>query len=406
MKRVVILTQEYPFGNGESFLTSELFFYSKHKIEVVLVPFKTAGNLRILPSGVSLFENKVSCWNGWIPAIFVGMSNGWFWRELLRHLPLLFFSSSRASFLFFIKVSIVLRNKLFELRASKLIEPNETILYSYWLSGLTAGAIRFNQQCNNSYKIISRAHGGDVYDYRYKHQYIPFRKFLLKNINYVAVVSQDGTQYLKKKYPAYAEKIKCHYLGTHEPGFVCGASDDGVFRVVSCSFVVPVKRLHLIVGALNAFQNQYPQIAVSWTHLGGGAQLGELIKQAMVLNGTITCYFPGNQTQEQIMEYYQRNSVDLFVNTSSSEGIPVSIMEAMSVGIPVLATDVGGVRELVDDRCGKLISIDVTPDQIAQALFEIIKNPELEKRINAIERWRDLFNDEKNYLSFVEEAWS
>jgi len=51
----------------------------------------------------------------------------------------------------------------------------------------------------------------------------------------------------------------------------------------------------------------------------------------------------------------------LFINTSSSEGIPVSMMEAQSFGIPILAMDVGGVREIVGPQTGRLLQQDDPP---------------------------------------------
>ena len=51
------------------------------------------------------------------------------------------------------------------------------------------------------------------------------------------------------------------------------------------------------------------------------------------------------------------NDFDLFVNMSLSEGIPVSIMEAISFGIPIIATNVGGNAEIVNDETGVLIPL-------------------------------------------------
>lgn len=57
------------------------------------------------------------------------------------------------------------------------------------------------------------------------------------------------------------------------------------------------------------------------------------------------------------------NDFDLFVNMSLSEGIPVSIMEAISFGIPIIATNVGGNAEIVNDETGVLIPVNI--DQAA-----------------------------------------
>ena len=60
------------------------------------------------------------------------------------------------------------------------------------------------------------------------------------------------------------------------------------------------------------------------------------------LPSTISVKIMGRMKNKDIYSLYEKEKPDLFINLSSSEGIPVSIMEAMSFGIPVISTDVGG----------------------------------------------------------------
>ena len=69
-------------------------------------------------------------------------------------------------------------------------------------------------------------------------------------------------------------------------------------------------------------------------------------------------FYNKSKTNEEVMEYYKNNLVDLFVNMSESEGLPVSMMEAMSFGVPVIAPDVGGIKEIVDENSGWLLSCE------------------------------------------------
>jgi colanic acid/amylovoran biosynthesis glycosyltransferase len=63
----------------------------------------------------------------------------------------------------------------------------------------------------------------------------------------------------------------------------------------------------------------------------------------------------GNVENSKILDFYSENYVDLFINFSEFEGVPVSIMEAQSAGIPVLATKVGGTSEIVSSDNGFLV---------------------------------------------------
>jgi len=72
---------------------------------------------------------------------------------------------------------------------------------------------------------------------------------------------------------------------------------------------------------------------------------------------------------------------DTFVLSSFSEGMPSVIPEAMSQGLPVVATDVGGVREiLLDGQCG-LIVPPGDPESLAQALERSVTDMELRKHL-------------------------
>jgi colanic acid/amylovoran biosynthesis glycosyltransferase len=102
------------------------------------------------------------------------------------------------------------------------------------------------------------------------------------------------------------------------------------------------------------------------------------------------------------LKYYNNNDIDVLVNVSHSEGIPVSMMEAQSCGIPVCAKNVGGVPEIVDNDNGVLLSEDVKPAGLAESLI-LFSNPDYRNKKSELSRrnWKWNFDAEKNYTEFA-----
>ena len=142
---------------------------------------------------------------------------------------------------------------------------------------------------------------------------------------------------------------------------------------------------------------------IHWVHFGDGELMEWLEKESKVLPCNCSVELKGNVPNADILNEYKNNHYDLFINLSDSEGIPVSIMEAMSFGIPCVATNVGGVSELVvDEYNGLLVSSDDEPSFIAKRITENIHKMN-EFRTNARKTWANLFNAKINYELFVTE---
>ena len=103
---------------------------------------------------------------------------------------------------------------------------------------------------------------------------------------------------------------------------------------------------------------------------------------------------------------YNSSDYDLFVNTSKSEGLPVSIMEAQSFSVPVISSSVEGTPEIVNDENGYLLKSD---DLVKELVKVIINYSDLSlKQINNKRKasyvsWKKGYNSKNNYKQFVEE---
>ena len=91
------------------------------------------------------------------------------------------------------------------------------------------------------------------------------------------------------------------------------------------------------------------------------------------------------------------NSIDIFVLTSLTEGMPLVLVEAMAYGKPIVATDVGGVRELVKDGETGFVVPPKNPEAFAEAVIDLINQPEKRQNIAraATERFMQDYSSER-----------
>lgn len=237
----------------------------------------------------------------------------------------------------------------------------------------------------------------------YKHNYIDEVHYIangMKELYYETCKNIDSQT-------LHDEKSKITYLGSIKEfkGFNT-ISENEKFKIVSCSNISPVKRLNLIIEALKLWDKG----KIKWTHIGGGPMEAEIRQSAFELqkiNPFIEINFVGQMNNKDVQKYYIENSVDLFINVSEAEGVPVSIMEAFSYGIPALATDVGGTKELVvNNETGLLISKNSCPAEICVAIenyYSLSFERKNEIRTKAFKYWNKVFDAKKNIKRFYKE---
>lgn len=287
-----------------------------------------------------------------------------------------------------------------------ITEEDTVYLYSYWL--YTTAAIAYTvydylHKKSISVVVFSRAHRFDIYEEKRKYGFLPQRNELFSGLQKIFACSDNGSEYLRNRYPQYMQKIDTAYLGTYDHGLGKVGKRD-TFKIVSCSRLADVKRVNLIIDALASLENS--GLKIEWTHLGGGELLDTYRDMAKEKLGWMKYHLDGAIPNSAVYEFYRTNEVHLFINTSSSEGLPVSIMEAISFGIPVVATDVGGTSEIVvDDVSGTLIPENFEVLELAQCIkkYATMKDEEYSSfRKSTRGLWEKYYQAPKNYAQFAE----
>lgn len=283
-------------------------------------------------------------------------------------------------------------------------------LYAYWLSrpAYTAAYIKKKYENNCAYSL-SRAHGYDLYEERNPLKYLPFREFIGNTMNEICFISMDGMNYYTNHVIPHIEKspfLKIKRLGTkNQSGIIKQVKEKKSIMLVSCSSVIEIKRLDLIIRTVHYLQAN--GLSVKWLHIGQGKLLESMKRLAKKLLADGSYRFAGYVNNSKILSIYQKYDADFFINLSDSEGVPVSIMEAISIGLPVIARNVGGNSEIVDETNGCLLTHEVD-EQDMKKIMDLVKirvnNTAIykEKSDNSRARWENNFNADRNYTRFFE----
>ena len=123
----------------------------------------------------------------------------------------------------------------------------------------------------------------------------------------------------------------------------------------------------------------------------------ELEKKALKENNQITITFKGPTGNPEILSYYASNPVSLFLSVSSSEGLPFSMMEASSYGIPIVCTDVGGCKEITNKDL--LLPASFSGSDFIKVYERFIQN-ENKYRTEAFNLWEKGFSFESSLVNF------
>lgn len=122
------------------------------------------------------------------------------------------------------------------------------------------------------YRGISRAHRSVLYEEKRDVSYISMREYLLKKLDRVVLIADDGKNYLAAKYPAFKEKLEVSRLGMTDHSVKDVPVQHGKINLVIYSTVYYVNRIYLIVEALASIKD----VNIEWTHYGEGERLDEI----------------------------------------------------------------------------------------------------------------------------------
>lgn len=367
--RILYVTVKLPYGAGESFITPEILGLLKFGHEVFIAPRSCSRQLvhdnvgDLLPHTIRT-DIVSTLW----AFLYFALRQP---RKLLTLLSKLFQSP---------KPHTLLKNAPAFIKglwlAKVLQEHKIEHLHVHWLSTTATMGWVASELTGTPWSIT--AHRGDIL----ANNLIALKT---RSASFVRYISQSGLA-LARDRGAYLENAVVIHMGVDLPGMPGSASTlapkrraDNL-RVLCPANLIPVKGHRYLLTALALLKNKgvIPILDLA----GSGVLMKELKAEVVRLGLHSQVNFLGHVPHQQLLTNYGDGNVDVVILPSIDlgnglhEGIPVSLIEAMSYGIPVISTIAGGTPELLKDGAGLLVPPG-DPEAIADALDRLLKDGEL-----------------------------
>lgn len=408
MKHILIVTSHFPYYGGEQFLETEIDYYCRyHNVKVTLLPLHTNKEMREVPScvRVSDFFNNQKWEEQKMFYTAKAFSLQYIYRELFSHFPIqpkkfkIFLAS--ASLLAFYRSA-------FEQFIQQIDPTDDIVFYTYWHNE-AAYALQ-SLKGKYGFGLVSRIHRYDLYEEVRPYGYMPMKRQFTQQMDTLYTITESANDYLKRTYGFNQDILVLSRLGVADHTICAMPTDKNVLHLVSCSFLTEVKQVDKIIKSLKIIASRMKGVNFSWTHIGDGILYDDLLLLAeneLSNLENVKYDFVGNYANDEVYEFYAKNKIDVFLNVSLSEGVPVSIMEAMSCHIPIVAPNVGGIKDMVlNGYNGFLLSNECSVNEIVASLknMDFFKNKEIRK--NAYKVFLEKYDAKRNYTGFIENIMS
>ena len=381
--RIVYVTSTLPYGSREAFLIPEIAELSRNGHDLTIVPMRPQGDVvhdDVRPFLGATLALPLICREIFAGAFAEGLRSPW---RTLRACRCLFRSRNLS---IFAKNVGVLAKGLWLSRLARRLEADH--LHAHWASTSSTMALIAGEISGIPWSFT--AHRWDIAE-----------KNLLEikaaKACFVRAISEKGAQAIGPYVTAPAHKLHVLHLGIDVSGSARPPRlerDETRLAVVTVADFVEVKGHRHLLEALQILKDRGPLVRLDL--VGDGPLRAELERQVkgtglsewVTLLGTVP-----HATLLSDLKAHRWDAVVLpsVVTEKDEEGIPVSLIEAMGAGIPVLSTRTGAIPELLREGAGLLVEAGDLVG-LANALEELARKPALRERL-AEEGRRRVLND-------------
>jgi len=237
------------------------------------------------------------------------------------------------------------------------------VLHANWT---LAGAIVWMNYLLTKKPYLVTIQGSDIY----KATKLPFvtsiTRISLGKAKKVLVLSQALADKVNSIGVSYSN-IKIIPNGVDTGQFMSLPYEERANNIIFVGSLIERKGIRYLIQAFANIVQQFPDFHL--VIMGEGVQRTECEELTRELELSENVYFTGPQTQKQVSEGMR--TAKLFVLPSIEEGLGVVLLEALASGTPIVASKVGGIPDVVDDKVGILISPG-NPEELEKAILSIL----------------------------------
>ncbi len=197
------------------------------------------------------------------------------------------------------------------------------------------------------------------------------------------LVNSEFTRRRLLEQGADASRLRVHYMGVETEKFPYRGGrpvrQDGVFRILTVCRLCGQKGLDTSLRAVRELINMIPSVPIEYRIVGDGPDREMLEKLTEELGLKEYVVFAGPMEQSGVVE--QMRQADVFLLTSVYEWLGVVLLEAQAIGLPIVATNVGGIPEAVSAGESAILVPPSNPRAAAEALAECLRHPEKREKM-------------------------
>jgi colanic acid/amylovoran biosynthesis glycosyltransferase len=228
---------------------------------------------------------------------------------------------------------------------------------------------------------------------------------LIREAEFVATETEFSTQYLQSKFPESASKIHRVYNGLNLDPFRPSNPGAGPVEIIAIGRLIPKKGFGVLIQACNTLVSR--GLNLHCRIVGAGPEHVPLRQLIDHLGLGKFVELSGPKAQPEIVQMLAGSNLFVFPavedQTGDRDNLPTVIIEAMATGLPVVATGLGGIGEIVTHRSNGLIVPEGDVDALADAIAFMAEHPDLRKSYgqNGLATVKDKFRVETTVAGLI-----